>query len=83
MVRDLCRRSALRQAHYEWLMTDGNDPRGVDVALLYSPFMFRPIRHYSLRIDTSDSTKVRDILYVEGEIQGASDHLPLVVVLKK
>lgn len=70
VVRDLCRRSALRQAHYEWLMTDGDDPRGIDVALLYSPFMFRPIRHYSLRIDTSDSTKVRDILYVEGEMQG-------------
>ena len=79
VVRDLCRRSALRQAHYEWLMTDGDDPRGIDVALLYSPFMFRPIRHYSLRIDTSDSTKVRDILYVEGELQGG-DTLHVMVV---
>ena len=79
VVRDLCRRSALRQAHYEWLMTDGEDPRGVDVAMLYSPFLFRPVRHYSLRVETPDSTPVRDILYVEGEIQGG-DTLHVMVL---
>lgn len=35
---DLTRRSLLRKACYEYVMTASNDARGIDVALLYSPF---------------------------------------------
>ena len=38
---DLTRRSLLRKARYEYVMTSSNDARGIDVALLYSPFSFR------------------------------------------
>ena len=38
---DLTRRSLLRNARYEFLSTNSPDPRGIDVALLYSPFSFQ------------------------------------------
>ena len=41
---DLTKRSLLRNAGYEYLMTNSPDLRGIDVALLYSPFTFAPIR---------------------------------------
>ena len=37
VMRDLTRRSLLRGAHYEYVMTDSPDERGIDVALVYSP----------------------------------------------
>lgn len=47
---DLTKRSLLRNAGYEYLMTNSPDLRGIDVALLYSPFTFAPIRSYSIRV---------------------------------
>ena len=41
VMRDLTRRSPLRNARYEYVMTDSPDPRGIDVALMYSPFRSR------------------------------------------
>jgi len=43
VLRDLTRRSLLRHAGYEYLMTESPDLRGIDVALLYQPFAFRPV----------------------------------------
>lgn len=67
VMRDLTRRSLLRNAHYEYLMTESPDQRGIDVALLYSPFTFRPLGHRSLGITPpKDARPTRDILYVSG-----------------
>ena len=41
VARDLTRRSLLRNAGYEYLMTESPDVRGLDVALLYLPARFR------------------------------------------
>lgn len=69
VLHDLTKRSLLRNARYEYLMTDSPDPRGIDVALLYSPFSFRPISHHAIRIEPiKDMHPTRDILYVSGEI---------------
>lgn len=69
VLRDLTKRSLLRNARYEYLMTDSPDERGIDVALLYSPFSFLPINHHSIRINTiKDMRPTRDILYVSGQI---------------
>lgn len=69
VLNDLTKRSLLRNAGYEYIMTSSPDTRGIDVALLYSPFSFRPFRHYSLRVDPVKSMRpTRDILYVCGEI---------------
>lgn len=69
VLHDLTRRSLLRKAGYDYIMTDSPDERGIDVALLYSPFSFSPIRHYPLRIPLVDGMRpTRDILYVSGRI---------------
>ena len=66
---DLTRRSLLRQAGYEYVMTDSHDERGIDVALLWSPFAFRLINHHSIRIVPPKGFRpTRDILYVSGEV---------------
>ena len=41
VLHDLTCRSLLRGARYEYVMTSSPDRRGIDVALLYSPFTFR------------------------------------------
>ena len=67
---DLTRRSLLRKARYEYVMTASNDTRGIDVALLYSPFSFRLIKADTIRvIPMKEMRPTRDILYVEGEIE--------------
>ena len=66
---DLTRRSLLRNAGYEYLMTSSPDVRGIDVALLYQPFSFRPICYECLDVTPLEGMRpTRDILYVQGEI---------------
>lgn len=67
VLTDLTKKSLLRNARYEYLMTHSPDRRGVNVAFLYSTFSFRPVRSYSLRVDTLKGMRpTRDILYVSG-----------------
>jgi len=69
VLRDLTKRSLLRQAGYEYVMTDSPDARGIDVALLYSPFSFRLLNHHSISIPYFEGYKpTRDILYCAGEV---------------
>jgi endonuclease/exonuclease/phosphatase family metal-dependent hydrolase len=68
VLRDLTKRSLLRKARYEYFITQSPDTRGIDVALMYQPISFRPIRHYSMRIKPlPDMRPTRDILYVCGQ----------------
>ena len=60
----LCRKTALASLGYNYIMTHSQDRRGIDVALLYSPFTFKPIHHHAIRVDTS--TPTRDVLHVCG-----------------
>ena len=72
---DLTRRSLLRKARYEYVMTASDDVRGIDVALLYSPFSFRLIKADTIHVvPLADMRPTRDILHVEGEI-GSGDTL--------
>lgn len=65
---DLTRRSLLRNAGYEYLMTESPDVRGIDVALLYQPFSFRPVCYDYLEVSPLEGMRpTRDILYVKGE----------------
>lgn len=69
VMHDLVKRSLLRGACYEYIVTESPDIRGIDVALLYSPFSFRLISHQSLRIQPlKNMSPTRDILYATGEI---------------
>lgn len=77
---DLTKRSLLRKARYEYVMTSSNDERGIDVALLYSPFSFRLIKADTLKVQPlHDMRPTRDILHVEGEMEnGDTLHIMLV-----
>jgi len=69
VIRDLTKRSMLRNAGYEYLITQSHDLRGIDVALLYAPTSFRLIRSYALRVKPLPGMRpTRDILYACGEI---------------
>ena len=79
-LTDLTKRSLLKNAGYEYLMTSSPDARGVDVALLYSPFSFSLIRSYGLRIETIEGMRpTRDILYACGKVV-SGDTLHVFVV---
>ena len=80
VMRDLTRRSLLRGAGYEYLMTCSPDVRGLDVALLYHPQRFRPICYEYINVPPlKDMRPTRDILYVRGETVHA-DTLHLFIV---
>ena len=77
---DLTRRSLLRGAGYDYLMTESPDVRGIDVALLYDPMTFRPICYDILPIVPLKGMRpTRDVLYVRGETL-SSDTLHVFVV---
>ena len=69
VLHGLTKRSLLRNAGYEYIMTSSPDLRGIDVALLYSPFSFKPVKSCFLRVDPiSGMRPTRDILYVSGQV---------------
>ena len=80
VLRDLTHRSLLRHAGYEFLMTASPDVRGIDVALLYQPFSFRPICYDYLDVQPLEGMRpTRDILYVQGEtVNGDTLHVFVV-----
>lgn len=80
VMRDLTKRSLLRQAGYQYVITDGPDLRGIDVALVYNPFAFKLLSHYPLRIaPLRDKRPIRDILYAKGEVM-SGDTMHIFVV---
>lgn len=80
VMHDFTRRSLLRNARYEYIMTDSEDERGIDVALMYSPFAFAPINHRSLRPAVMNGDRrLRDVLYVSGRVI-SGDTLHIFVV---
>lgn len=80
VLHDLTRRSLLRNAGYEYVMTSSPDVRGIDVALLYSPFSFQLAKSYSLRVSPVENMRpTRDILYAAGRVV-SGDTLHVFVV---
>jgi len=67
---DLVRRSPLRTAGYEFIITNGPDQRGVEVGLIYLPELFRLEGHESIRIPSEEQglRPTRDLLHVWGKI---------------
>lgn len=77
---DLTHRSVLRNAGYEYVMTNSPDLRGVDVALLYQPFVFHLLEKHCVRVPSKENgfRPTRDVLYVKGELY-TGDTLHVVV----
>jgi len=79
-VYALTQRSLLRNAAYQYVMTHSPDQRGIDVALLYSPYSFWLLGSHSYRVPLmGDMRPTRDILYAYGEVAGG-DTLHVFVV---
>jgi len=65
VVRDLCRRSLLRAAGYDYLVTSSPDVRGIDVAVLWQPSDLRPICYDEVELPVpSGSRPTRNLLHV-------------------
>mgnify|MGYP002521493942 CR=1 FL=1 len=80
VMRDLTRRSPLRAARYDYVMTCSPDVRGIDVALVYSPFAFRLLNSHSVRVHPLNGQRpTRDILYASGMVM-SGDTLHVVAV---
>ena len=78
---DLTRRSPLRRAGYDFLVTQSPDVRGIDVALLYQPKLFRLLAHCSVRVPSAQNgfRPTRDILHATGLLP-SGDTLHVVAV---
>jgi endonuclease/exonuclease/phosphatase family metal-dependent hydrolase len=68
----LTRTSPLKTAGYSFVQYESPDARGVDVGLLYNPYLFTPVYHTPLRISFPENPekKTRDVLYVRGFLYG-------------
>jgi len=67
---DLTRYSPLKNLNYKFIHAESPDKRGVDVALLYQPKQFKPIKNEFIKISFPDDpqSKTRDILYTVGKL---------------
>lgn len=76
----ITKRSTLRSLGYEYVMTDSPDPRGVDVALMYQPLLFRLLGWESRRIPSAayGLRPTRDLLHVWGRVS-SGDTLHVIV----
>jgi hypothetical protein len=72
VLESLTNLAPLNKYHYKIIHQDSPDERGIDVALIYRPEMFRPFDFQSIPVtDKSDkSFKTRDILRVSGVLNG-------------
>lgn len=67
---DLTRYAGLKNLKYKFLHHESPDARGVDVALLYQPYVFKPFHDEAIRINFPQfpEIKTRDILFASGII---------------
>lgn len=80
VMRDLTKRSLLRNAGYDYVMTNCMDERGIDVALLYQTTSMHIINHESLTVPRDSAERpTRDILHVTGELR-SNDTIDIFVV---
>lgn len=78
VMKYLTRYTPLRHIGYQHIITESNDERGIDVALLYSPFTFHPIETQKIRVSTKNES-TRDVLHVTGTLNNG-DTLDIYVL---
>lgn len=67
VLRDLTRRSPLKELSYRYVMTSSPDLRGIDVALLYQRDLFKLLSFRSIPIPSFKHHRpTRDLLHVSG-----------------
>jgi predicted extracellular nuclease len=70
VVRDLTAYSPLRNMQYRYVITESEDDRGINLALLYQRDRFKYLYHNGIRINFpyNPQKKTRDVLHVTGQI---------------
>lgn len=67
VLEDLVNSRLLKKRKYRYVILDGPDERGIDVALLYDPQQYEPERITGLNVELPDTTdRTRHILLVDG-----------------
>lgn len=80
VLEDLLHHTELASKGYRYLVSDGNDPRGIDVALLYRSPQVKVLNWGEHPIAFSDTTRrSRPILAAHLELEGGVDLHALVV----
>lgn len=76
VVEDLVSREPLKASGYKVVHEDGPDRRGVDVALVYNPALYKVYAHKSYRLHMADTAfRTRDQLLVSGVLDGDTTHV--------
>jgi len=80
VLKDLCRTLHYQKPVYQNIHEDSEDPRGIDVALLYNPNRFSIITWQKVPVflPVTDKSKARNMLYVKG-ISASGDTLHVFV----
>ena len=81
VLEDLVERPAIASRNYQIVHFDSPDERGIDVALLYQPDIFKVTKSSSHSILLPEDNRTRALLVVEGEFDGEKmyfmvDHWP-------
>lgn len=76
VVDDLVSREPLKARGYKVVHVDGPDRRGVDVALVYNPALYKVYAYKSYRLHMADTSfRTRDQLLVSGVLDGDTVHV--------
>jgi predicted extracellular nuclease len=69
-IKDLTSYSPLRKMQYRYVVTESDDARGIDVALLYQRDQFKYLAHecMKVRFPLNPGKRTRDILHVAGQV---------------
>ncbi len=81
VLKDLVAAEPIKKGNYQIVHFDSPDPRGIDVALLYRPDVFKFISYYAVPVyydSIYKKQKTREILYVKGVLAN-TDTLHLFV----
>ncbi len=85
VLQHLLHRTQLAGMGYDYVMTDSRDERGIDVAIVYSPFTFQPLGHQTIGLSdtflrTHNVSPTRDALHLWGLVYGGRDTLDILAV---
>jgi hypothetical protein len=72
VVEDLINTGELKKAGYKIIHKDSPDERGIDVAMLYQPGKYRPLKTRFIRLSfpSAPNNGTRDIIYSKGLVYG-------------
>ena len=79
VLKALLQISPLSEKGYQIIHEDSQDPRGIDVALLYKDSFFLPLSHAYHKVglwdEDGEPIRTRDVLHVHGLLMGEEIHL--------